>query len=385
MGNALQYKWGAFFLYMTAGELIKYLEDMAPPGAAWEKDNVGLQIGSRGMKIKNIMLCLELTDEVLKDALNKNCNFLFTHHPLFFNPIKKIDLESDALASLLVKLIKNNLTVYSAHTNLDFTKGGVSFELAKKLKLTKIEFLQFAESNQFKIVVFVPEKNLEQVSQAVFSAGAGIIGEYEDCSFRLKGEGTFKGSEKANPAIGRKNVLEKVEEVRLEFIVDNWNLSKVISSLLKVHPYEEPAYDIYPLKNKNVNFGAGAIGLLQDEMEEEEFLAHVYKSLRTETFRYCNGKRKKIKKVAVCGGAGSELLKTAIDSEADAFITADIKYHTFQEAKDRILLIDAGHYETEILSLDFVKRKIENFIVGKDNIKVYKYFRSTNPIKFYKH
>lgn len=370
---------------MIAGELIKYLEDWMPPGAAWEKDNVGLQLGSRGIKIKNIMLCLELTSEVLTDALKKNCNFIITHHPLIFNPIKKIDTQSDPLASLIEKSIKNNITVYSAHTNLDFTKDGVSFELAKKLKLTQINFLQLEESNQFKAVVFVPEKNLEQVANAVFSAGAGIIGEYKNCSFRLKGEGTFLGSEKTNPVIGKKNIFEKVEEVRLEFLVDGWNLNNVISALLKFHPYEEPAYDIYPLKNKNVNFGAGAIGYLQKEMNEEEFLAHVYHSLKTESFRYCCGKKKTIKKVAVCGGAGSNLLRQAINTDADAFITADIKYHEFHEAKDKILLIDAGHYETEILSLNSVKTKIENFIDKKSKIKVFKYHKSTNPIKFYKH
>ena len=384
MGNALHFKRGAFFLYMIAGELTDYIESWSPPGAAWEKDNVGLQIGSRGTKIKNIMLCLELTDEVLQEAFNKNCNFIFTHHPLLFNPVYKLDFEFNSTAKLIEKIVKNNITVYSAHTNLDFAKDGVSFELAKKLKLTEIKFLQNLELSQFKIAVFVPESHLEQVSNAVFSSGAGIIGEYENCSFRLKGEGTFKGSEKSNPVIGKKNVFEKVEEIRLEFIVDQWNLDKVISSMLKAHPYEEPAYDIYPLKNRNVNFGAGAIGILKNEMSEEEFLRYVSNSLNTEVLRYCSGKNKVIKKVAVCGGAGSNLINYAINSNADAFITADIKYHEFHQANNKILLIDAGHYETEILILNEVKKRIEEFI-GNNKIKVYKYTKTTNPIKFYKH
>ncbi|MDH7604555.1 MAG: Nif3-like dinuclear metal center hexameric protein [Melioribacter sp.] len=370
---------------MIAGELTDYIESWSPPGAAWEKDNTGLQIGSRGTKIKNIMLCLELTDEVLKEAINKNCNFIFTHHPLLFNPVYKLDFEFNSTAKLIEKIIRNNVTVYSAHTNLDFAKDGVSFELAKKLKLTEIKFLQNLESNQFKIAVFVPETHLEQVSNAVFSSGAGIIGEYENCSFRLKGEGTFKGSEKSNPVIGKKNIFEKVEEIRLEFIVDQWNLNKVISSMIKAHPYEEPAYDIYPLKNRNVNFGAGAIGILKNEMSEEEFLRYVSNLLNTEVLRYCNGKNKVIKKVAVCGGAGSNLISHAINSNADAFITADIKYHEFHQANNKILLIDAGHYETEVLILNEVKKRIEELISNRSKIKVYKYTKTTNPIKFYKH
>lgn len=370
---------------MTVGDLIKYLEDWAPPGAAWEKDNVGLQIGSRRKRLKNILLCLELNEEVLSQAINKNCNFIFTHHPLIFNPIKKLDTEKDKQALLIEKLFKNDISVYSAHTNLDFTKDGVSFELAKVLGLKRIKFLLNQESNQFKVAVFVPEENLKKVAEAVFNAGGGKIGEYEKCSFRLKGEGTFQGSALANPTLGKKEIFEKVSETRFEFIVDKWNISKVINALLNAHPYEEPAYDIYPLQNKNVNFGAGATGELENEMNISDFLSHVSKSLKTSNFRYCNGSKKKIKKVAVCGGACSDLLKYAISSGADAFITADIKYHAFQEAEGKILFIDAGHYETEIFILNAVQQKIKKFITANKQTKVFKYMGTTNPVKFYKH
>ncbi len=370
---------------MTVGELSEYLESWFPRGAAWEKDNVGLQIGSRGNQIKNIMLCLELTDEVLQEAIKKNCNLIITHHPLLFNPVSKLDFQSNHLSQLIEKIIKNDVTVYSAHTNLDFSKDGVSFQLAKKLKLTNIRFLQNQEANQFKLVVFVPENYLEKVSDAVFSAGAGVIGEYSNCSFRVKGKGTFKGSEKTNPVIGTKNIFEKIDEIRLEFIVDEWNLNKVINALINAHPYEEPAYDIYAVKNKNINFGAGAIGLLEQSMKEEDFLNHVSMSLNTEVLKYCKGKNKIINKVAVCGGAGASLINAAINSNADAFITSDIKYHEFHLSNDKIMLIDAGHYETEIVVLDSIKKKIENFIDHKKNIKIFNYTKSTNPIKFFKH
>lgn len=373
----------AFFLYMNVGELIKQIEDWAPPGAAWEKDNVGLQIGSRGDKLKNILLCLELDDEVLKEAIKKKCNFIFTHHPLIFNPIKKLDFQKDNQAQLIQKLIKNNISLYSAHTNLDFTKDGVSFELAQMLKLKNVKFLELAEGNQFKISVFVPEESVEKLSAELFNSGAGIIGNYENCSFRLKGEGTFKGNEKARPVIGKKGKVEKVNEIRLELIVDVWNLKNAINAIKEFHPYEEPAYDIYPLKNKNTNYGAGAIGELTNELSEKEFLKYVTTLLKTGRLKYCSGNGKMIKRIAVCGGSGSELLNNAINSRADAFITADIKYHTYQEAYGKILMIDAGHYETEIGSLNAVKRKIDDILLKNNSIKVYKYSGSTNPVKFY--
>lgn len=359
------------------------LEDWAPPGAAWEKDNVGLQVGSRRDKLKNILLCLEVDEEVLKEAIKKKCNLIFSHHPLIFKPIKKLDLQKDKQSNLIAGLIKNNISLYSAHTNLDFTRDGVSFELARILKLKNISFLQNEEGNQFKVVVFVPSENLESFSESLFETGAGIIGNYEKCSFRLNGEGTFKGNEKSNPSVGKKGELEKVKEVRLELIADAWKLNHLISAVKKYHPYEEPAYDIYPLKNRNANYGAGAVGYLEYEMSEKEFLKHTVSSLKTGRLKYCSGSGKKIKKVAVCGGSGSDLTDAALNSGADAFITADIKYHTYHDARGKILLVDAGHYETEIGSLNAVKRKFEKFLMDKETIKVYKYSGSTNPVKFY--
>lgn len=370
---------------MSIGDLIKYLDDWVPPGAAWEKDNVGLQIGSRRQQeIKNIMLCLELDEEVLNESLRNKCNFIFTHHPVIFNPIKKLDTEKDPKAKLIAKVIKNDITVYSAHTNFDFSKGGVSFELAKVLKLKNVRFLEQQENNQFKVVTFVPRKSLDKVSEAVFNAGAGTIGEYDNCSFQIDGVGTFKGSEKSNPTIGKKGRIETVNEVRFEFIVDAWKLNSALSSLKKAHPYEEPAYDVYSLKNKNVNYGYGAFGELEKPMNEKKFLAHVKKSTKAANLKYCTSNKKSIRKVAVCGGAGIELLNAAISNNADAFVTADIKYHPYQEAVGRILLIDAGHYETEIHSLNAVQQKMKKILSDNRRIKVLKYSGSTNPVKFYK-
>jgi dinuclear metal center YbgI/SA1388 family protein len=373
-----------FYIMMTVGEIIKYLEDWAPPGAAWEGDNIGLQIGSRWNKIKAIFLCLELNEKTLNEAISRKCNFIFTHHPLIFKPLRNITPGSDSKSNLIEKLIKNDISLYSAHTNLDFTKDGVNFELAKTLGLTNIKFLEQEEANQVKLVVFIPLDSLDKVSKSIFESGGGIIGEYNNCSFKTEGTGTFRGSGKSNPAIGKKEKQEEVEETRLEVLVNSWNLNKVIKSIYENHPYEEPAFDIYPLKNKNVNYGSGAIGYLETALNEKDFLELVKKRLRTKQVRYCKGKSAKIKKVAVHGGSISGSLNAALRLEADALVTSDIKYHTFQDAEDKILLIDAGHYETEIHSLKAVNRKLKTFLnEKKSNIKVYTSKTSTNPIRIY--
>ncbi len=368
---------------MLAKEIITHIENWAPPKIAWNKDNVGLQVGSSEMQVSNILLSLELTEKVLDEAIKKKCNFIFTHHPFIFYPVTSINT-GNSKGKLIAKLIKNNITLFSAHTNLDYTKNGVSFELAKTLNLKNIKFLSNQRANQFKVIVFIPEKDFEKVRDAVFSAGAGIIGEYEKCSYSTVGTGTFEGSVNSNPVIGRSNNFEKVKEVKFEVTVNSWILNKVISVIRKIHPYEEPAFDIIPVQNENNNYGAGAIGILEQSMSKNEFLLHVCSKLKTNNIRYTNGKKNRIKTVAVCGGSCADLLNIAINKKADAFITADIKYHTFQEGENKILFIDAGHYETEIHSLNIVKKELENLIINnKESVKVFKYSGSTNPIKFF--
>ncbi len=368
---------------MIVNDVIKYLEGWAPKETAWQKDNTGLQIGATESKIKNIFLCLELTEIALSEAVEKNCNFIITHHPFIFQPLKKIDITNDKNSKLIEKIIKNDITLYSFHTNLDFTKNGVSFALAKKLDLKNISFLENQESNQFKLVVFVPGNNLNEVLDAIFNSGGGKIGEYEKCSFQVPGKGTFEGSENSNPAIGKAQNFEKVDEIRLEILIDSWNLKKVISAMIEAHPYEEPAFDVYPLQNKNVNFGFGAIGNLENSLSENDFLNFVKEKLNLINLRFVKGKSGSIKKVAVCGGSGSDLLKQAILQKADAFITADVKYHTFHDAEDEILLIDAGHYETEILVFDEVKTKLEKLILKyNSDSEIFVFSQSTNPVRY---
>ena len=369
---------------MIAEDIIKFIEDWAPPGIAWDEDNVGLQVGSPKRRVSNIFLCLELTPKALEEAISQKANFIFTHHPFIFQPLKKINTQSDPKGKLIEKLIKNEITLFSAHTNLDFTKEGVSFELARQLKLQDTQFLLNEKGNQYKVTIFVPDTHLEKLSDALFNEGAGIIGEYKKCSFSVDGKGSFEGSEKTDPFVGKKSNVEHVEEVRFEIIVDAWKLNEIVRVIHKAHPYEEPAFDIYPIENVNKNFGFGVIGELEKSLTANDFLKHVCKSLKTNNLRYTKGTDKKIKKVAVCGGSGSRLLETAISKKADAFITADLKYHTFQDGENRILFVDAGHYETEIHSLNAVKRKLNNFIKNNGGSEKVLTFRgTTNPIKFF--
>jgi len=367
---------------MQVKEIIRKIEKFAPLQIAWEKDNTGLQVGNPENEISNIFLTVDLNNTALNQAIKLKCNLIISHHPIIFTPIKKINLANDEKSLLIEKILKNNITVYSAHTNLDFTKNGVSFELAQKLGLENIEFLEKSTSNKFKLVTFVPDEFKEKLSDSLFTAGAGKIGEYSKCSFQSKGYGTFLGSEKSNPQIGKKGNFEIVNETRLEVIVDSWNLNNVIQTLLNVHPYETPAYDIYKLENQNENAGFGAVGFLPDEMSVNQFLKYVAEKLSIKNFRYAKGKSSKIRKVAVCGGSGTELLTKAIKINADAFITADIKYHTFQDAENKILFIDAGHYETEIFGLNSIRKILEKQINDK-KIKIILNKKSTSPIKFF--
>lgn len=369
---------------MIVQQVAKFFESWAPKFIQWERDNTGLLVGSGRQEVTGILLCLDVTDDALEQALRLKCNLIISHHPLIFFPLKKITLESGRTSKLIYKLIQNNLSLLSYHTNLDFTHDGVNHQLAKKLKLSDLKYLVPITDKSMKLVVFMPKSDLEAVSNAIFAAGGGIIGEYSNCSFTSEGTGSFMGSEKSTPTIGEKSRLEKVEEIRLEVLVSEGNISSVTKAMKNAHSYEEPAYDIYPLKNNETKYGMGIIGNLEAEIQEEDFLKHVATNLGCTSLKHSNFTGRKIKKVAVFGGSASEHLTDAISAGCDAFVTSDVRYHVFQDAENEILLVDAGHFETESPLLPEMKKRLDDFLV-KENTdkKVFIYDGAANPVNYF--
>ena len=331
---------------MTIADIERAIEAWAPLWTAWERDNVGLQVGDRSRRVSKVLVALDITEKIIAEAISQKADLIVSHHPLLFRPLKAVTT-SDETGNMVLRLAEKNIAVYSAHTNLDFTKHGVSFALAEALGLKNIGFLAPLKGTLEKIVVFVPEQHVDRVAEAMSGAGAGVIGEYSSCSFRVSGAGTFRGSPNSKPVLGKAGKLETVEEIRLEMIAPRAMVSFIVAAMKRVHPYEEAAYDVYPLENENPNFGMGAIGDLPKGLPLKVFLQRVKQSLKAEAVRYTVGASRTIARVAVCGGSGSDLLQTAVSAGADAFVTADVRYHTYHSAEGRIALVDAGHYETE--------------------------------------
>lgn len=366
---------------MTINDLAKSLEAWAPRWVAWERDNVGLQVGDGKRKPRRALVTLDVTPEVLHEAIRKKVDLIVSHHPLLFRAPKNVTVE-DPIGEMVLRLIENRIAVYSAHTNLDFVKNGVSFAVADALGLKNTSFLAPLTDQMAKIAVFVPVGHVEKVSQAMAEAGAGIIGEYSECSFRTRGTGTFRGSEKAKPFLGSTGVLETTEEVRVEMIAPRARVSAIVQAMKQVHPYEEVAYDIYPLLNPDPNHGMGAIGNLSRPLTLVQFLQLVRRKLNARAIRYTAGKERVIRRVAVCGGSGSDLLNNAIAAHADAFVTADVRYHTFHDARGRIALIDAGHWETEHVVLRPLAKMVEQAAAQHGaRLDVLLTRVSTNPIQ----
>lgn len=366
---------------MILKEVFEHIENWAPREISWKNDNVGLQAGSPDSKLKNILLCLDVTEKVIHAAIKKECNLIISHHPLLFKQLKRLNFQSDKNSKILEKLIKNDISLYSAHTNLDFTRGGVSFELAKVLKLKNVRFLSNLKSNQCKLFVFIPENATEKVLKTIYSADSRAAGRYNH-GFRIDDWESFNRPSDTKSATDIISGFKKENEIKLELLIDKWKVARLIQSIKEIHTNREITFDVYPVENSNNNYGTGAIGNLNESMDFKKFLDHVSMSLKIKNYRYTHGRSGRIKNVAVCGGAGFEFLNDAIKAGADAFITSDIKYHNFQDAEKRILLIDAGHYETEIHSLNEIKKRLK-LIIKNDGNKVFKFSGSTNPVIFY--
>ena len=353
------------------------LEQWAPPSLALSYDNCGLLIGDPNQLVKKAIVSLDVTEGVVQEAIDQQANLIIAHHPVIFKGLRSIRPTTDSQRAIILA-IKHDIAIYAIHTNLDRVDDGVNKALADRLNLSNRSVLEEA-SNLYKLITFVPTKDLQVVRNALFSIGAGSIGEYEKASFVSSGVGSFQGSASSNPSIGKAGEFTEVEEEKLEVLLTDTLLSSALKTLQEHHPYEEVAYDIVPLQNKNQSHGSGMIGELREPLSPDDFIQYLTNHLGLQLVRHSPLIKSKIKRVAICGGAGFDLLKNARQKGADAYVTADLKYHDFFEADSSLLLCDIGHYESEHWVIqeikDYLTRNFANFAVLSTTV-------NTNPVHY---
>jgi dinuclear metal center YbgI/SA1388 family protein len=363
---------------MFVKDVASIIEEFAPLGYQESYDNAGLLVGSLDNKVNGVLLSIDVTPQVIDEALARDADLIVAHHPLIFKGLKRLT-GSNSVEQSVIKAIKHGISIYCAHTNLDSVWNGVSTAAAKELGLNNISVLSPASNQLVKLVTFVPHANAKEVRLALFEAGAGQIGNYDYCSYNIEGTGTFRAGESTNPFVGLKGELHQEPETKIEVIVPRPVLSKTISALLRSHPYEEVAYDIYPIENTNPRAGLGVVGQLAKPQAELDFLKRVKKIFSAGCVRHSPLTGKHIERVAICGGSGAEFIGQAKAAGADMFITADVKYHQFFEAEGKLIVADVGHFESEQVALEIfyevLTKKIPNFAVLKSNVK-------TNPINY---
>jgi dinuclear metal center YbgI/SA1388 family protein len=364
---------------VTIKDITRFLETVAPLPYQETYDNSGLLTGDDKSQVKGILISLDCTEEIVEEAIKSNCNLIVAHHPIIFKGLKKIT-GKNYVERTIIKAIKNDVAIYAIHTNLDNVKNGVSFKIAEKLKLKNVKILDPKKNLLQKLVTFVPDEHKEKVMLSLFKAGAGQIGNYQNCSYQLEGLGTFEPDENANPFIGSAGKMEYVKEIRIEVIFPLHKASNVIKNLLESHPYETPAYDVFHLDNELIDVGSGAIGELENPLDEKEFLSYLKENMHLQCIKHTAFLKKPVKKVAVCGGAGSFLLSKAISAQADVFITSDFKYHEFFDAESKIIIADIGHYESEVYTKDLIF-----YILNKNfsNIAILLSNTNTNPVQYF--
>ncbi len=356
---------------MKAIDIINIMNKWAYPILIDEWDNTGFQIGDPNRQVSKILLALDLDREVLEKALEEEAEMIITHHPLIFKPIKSIVYNSYK-EKLIYDIIKNDIVVYNAHTNLDLAKGGVNDTLIDLFGLKNAEPLRTThEESLYKFVVFVPKSHANTIRKVLGDEGAGFIGNYSHCTYNVEGIGTFMPLEGTNPFIGEAYNLEEVEEIRIETVVKEADLKKIVNKVIAAHPYEEVAYDIYPLLNKGNIYGYGGIGNI-DRMPLNKFLDIIKEKLDVDRLMVYGNINRDVERVALCGGSGASFIFDAFKKGAEVYITGDIKYHDVQYANELgLTLIDAGHYNTEKVILPVIKSYLEKESEGLLSVKIY--------------
>lgn len=360
-------------------DLTRFLDRYAPPAYQEDFDNSGLLVGEPESELDGVLVTLDCTEAVVDEAIDRGANAIVAHHPTIFATLKSLT-GKDHVERTVMKALRNHVAIYATHTNLDKVSHGVNAKFAEKLGLKDQRVLAPMKEQLLKLVVLTPSEKSEEVRQALFEAGGGSIGDYDRCSFNVEGFGTFQPGEGTDPYVGRIGEEQHEVEVRVETVIPAHLQGTVVQRLKEVHPYEEPAYDLYPIANEDPRNGFGMIGEWEEGMEESAFLHHLKERMQTGCVRHTPLLGKKVRRVAICGGAGRFLLKDAMKAGADAFVTADLKYHEFFEAEGKVLIADIGHYESEQYTVELlteaVQREFPKFAVLASKV-------NTNPVNYF--
>ena len=363
---------------ITVGEILRAIEEVAPLSLQESYDNAGLLTGSRDMVARAALVCVDVTEEVIDDAISQRANLVISHHPLVFKPLKSFTGEN-YIERTLIKALKNDIAIYSCHTNMDNAWNGVNFKMAEMLGLFNLSILSPVPRNLLKLVTYVPVNSADNVRRALFEAGAGTVGNYDCCSYNTDGFGTFRAGENARPYCGEIGELHKEREIRVEVVLPRHIRSRVVHTLLQIHPYEEPAFDLLPIENEWVQAGAGVVGELLCPMDEMDFLQRLKSIFKAGCVKHTSLTGRKIRQVALCGGSGAFLIPQAVSQGVDAFVTGEIKYHEYFGCEDAVLLAEIGHYESEQYTKDiFCEIITKNF----PTFACYYTKVETNPINY---
>ncbi|GAB3050971.1 Nif3-like dinuclear metal center hexameric protein [Virgibacillus ainsalahensis] len=365
----------------NTSDIFQLMENWAPKHLAYDWDNVGLQIGSYQKNVKKIMITLDVLESVVDEAIDKKADLIIAHHPLLFKPMNQLNTGTPQ-GRVIQKLIQHNISVYAAHTNLDIASGGVNDIMSDLLNIkSKDVLIETDAENLFKIAVYVPKSHIENVRNAFNEAGAGYIGNYSHCTFQSAGQGTFKPLEGTNPYIGTTNEIEFVPEVKIETIVQEEQMDRVIRAVIDAHPYEEVAYDIYPLENKGESYGLGRIGTINEKLTLQEFCDKVKEAFDISHLRVTGDLTKEVKKVAVLGGSGEKYHDIARKKDADVYITGDMTFHAAQDAwVNGLAVIDPGHHVEKVM-----KKATKKYLDEKlqdENVEILLSESNTDPFQF---
>ncbi|REE82320.1 dinuclear metal center YbgI/SA1388 family protein [Lutibacter oceani] len=363
---------------MTIRDITTCIEEIAPLNYAEGFDNVGLLIGDYTTKVSGVIVTLDTLENIVDEAIEKHCNLIVSFHPIIFSGLKKLN-GKNYVERVILKAIKNDIAIYAMHTALDNSFQGVNAKICDVLGIENKKILIPQKNTIKKLTTYAPKDNAEEVRTALFKAGAGNIGNYDNCSYNTQGFGTYRGNEDSNPTIGKKGELHTEEETFISVIFEKHKEKNILNTLFKTHPYEEVAYDIVPLDNVNQEIGIGMVGELAEEMEEVTFLNLLKNTMNAKGIRHSKLLNKPIKKVAVLGGSGSFAIENAINANADIYITSDIKYHEFYKAENKLIIADIGHYESEQftknLLVEILTKKFPNFAIILSQ-------KNTNPIYY---